>query len=354
MRGRSTGTSATSTRASSSSRRRGVPTTTRCTPGTPAGAGSSVHGLRFSTTGRSRSAPSTMPRAHISRSTQARPCASVSASKAWLRRGSQCSRSSDTGRRSRAADRATRACSNTTRLWAGGTPFLPGDDPTEVQAKPSLLVSTIALGYTRDFQASYLGPAYGSDRGYLRAEYFYAGKFLITVEGGVGALEHPNLYFNSSPGVAPILMADAYTDVRADATLFTEYRIIQSIGINATFQYSENFSSTQLPVTSDDLVRVGNYSLFDQSWRRFQAFFGVRWLCKRRGGRERSDHRASVGRCARSFTELARPPRDRLEGPHGVFPLACRVFRRDDGCLHELSSTPPATFLPRWPAPSSA
>jgi hypothetical protein len=156
--------------------------------------------------------------------------------------------------------------------------FFPGTTSTEVQAKPSLLVSTIALGYTRDFQASYLGPAYGSDRGYLRAEYFYAGKFLITVEGGVGALEHPNLYFNSSPGVAPILMADAYTDVRADATLFTEYRIIQSIGINATFQYSENFSSTQLPVTSDDLVRVGNYSLFDQSWRRFQAFFGVRWL----------------------------------------------------------------------------
>jgi len=154
--------------------------------------------------------------------------------------------------------------------------FFPGTTSTTLQAKPSLLVSTIALGYSRDFQASYLGPAYGSDRGYLRAEYFYAGKFLITVEGGVGAIEHPNLYFASEGGATPILMANAYTDVRADATLFTEYRVLPSFGINGTFSYSENFSSTQLPVTAADVVTRN--SLFDMSWRRYQAFFGVRWL----------------------------------------------------------------------------
>ncbi len=151
--------------------------------------------------------------------------------------------------------------------------FYPGTTTTEVQAKPSLLVSTIALGYTRDFVPSYLGPAYGTDRGYLRAEYFYAGKFLFTVEGGVGAIEHPNLYFANN-----VLMADAYTDVRADATVFAEYRIVQSFGINGTFQYSENFSSTELPVSPSDVSKTGNYSVYDQSWRRFQAFFGVRWL----------------------------------------------------------------------------
>jgi hypothetical protein len=154
--------------------------------------------------------------------------------------------------------------------------FFPGTTSSELQAKPSLLVSTIALGYTRDFQASYLGPAYGLDRGYLRAEYFYAGKFLITVEGGVGAYEHPNLYFAQDGTAAPILMANAYTDVRADATLFMEYRVFQSFGINGTFTYSENFSSTQLPVTAADVVTRNQ--LFDMSWRRYQAFVGVRWL----------------------------------------------------------------------------
>src|SRR5208282_1520906 len=39
--------------------------------------------------------------------------------------------------------------------------FFPTVARTELQAKPSLLVSTIALGYTRDFVASYLGSAYG-------------------------------------------------------------------------------------------------------------------------------------------------------------------------------------------------
>ena len=156
--------------------------------------------------------------------------------------------------------------------------FFPGTTSTEVQAKPSLLVSTIALGFLRRFPSQlsrarvWQRPRLPA-RGVLRCRQVPHHR-----RGGVGALEHPNLYFNSSPGVAPILMADAYTDVRADATLFTEYRIVQSFGVDAMFQYSENFSSTQLPVTPADLVRVGNYSLFDQSWRRFQAFFGVRWL----------------------------------------------------------------------------
>ena len=50
-----------------------------------------------------------------------------------------------------------------------------------------------------------------------------------------------------------MLMAKAYTDVRADATLFMEYRVLPSFGINATFMYGENFSNTQLPVTAADV-----------------------------------------------------------------------------------------------------
>ena len=91
----------------------------------------------------------------------------------------------------------------------------------------------------------------GIDRGYLRAvTYFFAGRFLVTLEGGVGAIEHPTLFFGPGNGgtagpTAPV-MANAYTDVRADATLFAEYRVLPSIGINGTVSYLENFSNTQL------------------------------------------------------------------------------------------------------------
>jgi hypothetical protein len=163
------------------------------------------------------------------------------------------------------------------RFFPGGQ---PGSQTPTVDSKPSLLVSTIALGYTRDFQASFLDDFYGIDRGYLRAEYFFAGRFLVTLQGGVGAFEHPDLYF--APGTAanltgkPVLMANSYTDVVADATLFLEYRVLSSLGINATGTYAETFSNTQLPETVTDLSTKEH--VYDMNVRRITAFLGVRWF----------------------------------------------------------------------------
>ncbi len=162
--------------------------------------------------------------------------------------------------------------------------FFPGGQPsTEPQSKPSLLVSTIALGYSRDFQASYLDDFYGLDRGYLRAEYFFAGRFLVTLQGGVGAYEHPDLFFGTGNGgnatAAAVKMTDAYTDIAADATLFLEYRVLRSLGINATATYYENFSNTQLaksPVFVDNPTAA--QSQYDLNVRRITAFLGVRWF----------------------------------------------------------------------------
>jgi hypothetical protein len=136
-------------------------------------------------------------------------------------------------------------------------------------------VSTIVLGYNRDFQASYLGDFYGLDRGYLKAEYFFASKFLITLQGGVGAYEHPDLFFGTGNGGSvtnPVLMAHAYTDIVADATLFMEYRILSSLAVNATGTYAETFSDTQLPVSPN------SNQVYDLNLRRITAFFGVRWF----------------------------------------------------------------------------
>jgi hypothetical protein len=158
--------------------------------------------------------------------------------------------------------------------------FFPGSTPETQDAKPSLMVSTIALGYTRDFQASYLNDFYGIDRGYLSVEYFFAGRLVTTLNGGVGAYEYPDLYFGGANGVStttPILMAKSYTNVVANATLFVEYRVLQGVGINATGTYGETFSSTLLPSNpSTDVGGVKGY--YDLNNRRFGAFLGVRWF----------------------------------------------------------------------------
>jgi hypothetical protein len=133
-----------------------------------------------------------------------------------------------------------------------------------------LSLSSIALGYTRDFQNSYLGSFYGSDRGYLKFSYFFAGRALVTLEGGVAALSYPTLLWGDGTNRHP-----AFTDARADATLFSEYRFTDTFGLNATLRYTANFSSATI---ADVKGPTGNAQLFDMAWNRFEAFLGLRWF----------------------------------------------------------------------------
>ncbi len=153
--------------------------------------------------------------------------------------------------------------------------FFPTSKGGEDLASASLLLSSIAVGYTRDYQFSYIGDFYGTDRGYTKISYFFAGRALVSLEGGVGAIEYPTIYFKSgNTASAP------FTDIRADATLFGEYRVLQSVGINTTLRYTENFSSTQLPVADlpGSPPSPQADQKYDMSWRRFEAFLGVRWF----------------------------------------------------------------------------
>jgi hypothetical protein len=140
----------------------------------------------------------------------------------------------------------------------------PGiQSPNEV----SLALSSLAVGYTRDFNNSLLGNYYGQDRGYLKFSYFFAGRALLTLEGGVAAVEYPNMYWADST-----LRQGSFTDERVDATLFGEYRFTNALGLNATLRYTANFSNTQIYV---DEAKSG---FFDMSWNRFEAFLGVRYF----------------------------------------------------------------------------
>ncbi|HEX7663481.1 MAG TPA: hypothetical protein VF407_03180 [Polyangiaceae bacterium] len=151
--------------------------------------------------------------------------------------------------------------------------FLTANPSTEQASNVSLTLASISLGYNRDFQTSYLGDYYGIDRGYAKVQYMFAGRVLASLEGGVGAIEYPDIYYNTGTGDA--LAHTAFTDVRADGTLFGEYRFSNTFGLNGTLRYTANFSDTQLQQPTVNGVPGGVY---DMNWRRFEAYLGVRWF----------------------------------------------------------------------------
>ena len=146
--------------------------------------------------------------------------------------------------------------------------------PGDVESA-TLSVSSIALGYNRDFQTSFLGNYYALDRGYLKFVYMFSGKVLLSAEGGLGAVRYPSVFAATGNGGATQI-STAFTDLRADATLFAEYRFTNALGINTTLRYSENFSDKQLPLGATFGTTGG--SLYDLSWRRFEAFLGLRYF----------------------------------------------------------------------------
>lgn len=129
----------------------------------------------------------------------------------------------------------------------------------------SLTQSSLALGYTRDFQTSYVSDFYGLDRGYLKFSYFFAGRAVISLEGGAGAIEYPVLALPSSPKFP------GFTDARIDGTLFAEYRFTNYLGLNGTFRYTTNLSNTELPIGTATAPQ-----LYAMQWQRFEAYLGVR------------------------------------------------------------------------------
>jgi hypothetical protein len=132
----------------------------------------------------------------------------------------------------------------------------PSTDPGA--ATPSL--SSLAVGFSRDFFDSFIGTYFERDRGYANFSYFFNGRFLVVVDGGVGPIVYPpNLSLN----------LPASTDVRVDASLFGEYRFKDSFGINATVRYGQNISGTTIVTAgvSDQLA-----------WSQVEAYLGFRWF----------------------------------------------------------------------------
>jgi hypothetical protein len=133
--------------------------------------------------------------------------------------------------------------------------------PTLEPGAATLTLSSISVGFLRDFYDSYIGSYYERDRGYANLSYMYAGKFLVVVEGGAAAIIYPPIPALGTP--------TGFTDAHVDASVFGEWRFKDSFGINATLRYNQEISSQ--PITVDGVTT-------SLAYKEFETYLGFRWL----------------------------------------------------------------------------
>lgn len=136
-------------------------------------------------------------------------------------------------------------------------------NPTAEAGVTTPTLSSVSLGFTRDFFDSYIGNYFERDRGYLAFNFFYGGKFLIVADGGAGPIVYPK----SRVGAADVT---AFTDIRIDAGLFAEYRFKDWFGVSASVRYNENINKSPITVPGGQPDNL--------SFRDIETYLGLRWL----------------------------------------------------------------------------
>ena len=119
-------------------------------------------------------------------------------------------------------------------------------------------LSSIAVGYIRDFNNSYLGDYFSRDRVYADFAYFIGGRVILDLQGGYSRIGHPDIGFPD-----PVADVPAFSENRVDVQLFAEYRASDVVGINTTIRYDASLGDN----------RVGADNL---QFNRWQAYLGAR------------------------------------------------------------------------------
>lgn len=143
--------------------------------------------------------------------------------------------------------------------------FLTGAAP-EAGLPPPPLSSSVAIGFTRDFLNSYIGNYYVRNRGYLGLSTMIAQRFLVTADVGVAGIQYAD-YLDRTTGRT---LTTSFSTMRADATLFGEYRVKDWLGLNATYMYLAEFSDTSLASNQNNDTR------FLLAYQRHQIMGGIR------------------------------------------------------------------------------
>jgi hypothetical protein len=131
------------------------------------------------------------------------------------------------------------------------------------------------VGFLRDSQNSFFSNFFVRNRGYLNYSHSFNGRFILSLEGGVGLYQYGYVADRNGRASVPVSGSGSdgrFTSVRVDATAFGEYRFNEVFGINATVRGLSNISD----------VRLGNSTGTDGgrgqpiAWSRVEAFIGVR------------------------------------------------------------------------------
>jgi hypothetical protein len=139
--------------------------------------------------------------------------------------------------------------------------------PSEESLTAPVGLSSIALGYTRQFSNSYYGSFYQRDRGYGQFGLFLGGAVVGSLEAGVSRIAYPEVTLSTQ-------QVESFSQLRFDARLFAEYRFIDTVGVNTTLRY-DLCDSPAVPVSS---TPGGVQQTDDLSFTRWQAYIGLRWF----------------------------------------------------------------------------
>jgi hypothetical protein len=147
--------------------------------------------------------------------------------------------------------------------------------PQEGLPQSTVGVSAVAGGYTRDFANSYLADYYQRDRFYGRVSYMFGGGvFLISGSAGYSLVTHPNIHFPASDPRNAGQPIPGFVENRIDASLFLEYRLSDSFGLNTTFMYDASLTAQQIQNSATD----PSQGLDELGFSRFQGYVGARWF----------------------------------------------------------------------------
>lgn len=139
-------------------------------------------------------------------------------------------------------------------------------DPSIEPDSAAVGLSSIAVGYKRNFQNSYLGNYFTLDRGYMKFSYFLGGQFVATVTGGLTHYSYPTSFFADGT-----VQSNEFGENRIDAELFGEYRLSDTFGLNGTVRYDANLSRRVD-------ASPGGASQDNLDFQRWQFYLGARWF----------------------------------------------------------------------------
>lgn len=140
----------------------------------------------------------------------------------------------------------------------------------QVEARWQIAEATrLVFGYDRDFSPSFVGNFYRRDRGYINFQTIVLGAFLLGADVSLGLYDFGAIV--QPDGVTPVGNSLTRSDIRFIGSLFAEYRFTEWLALNATLQYTGNFTDYAYNVATDTST-----FLDPAQFNQVQVFGGVR------------------------------------------------------------------------------